>query len=88
VWDGDTQGWCVVDRPGRYHSRFDEEWLTTLRHGGDIRVFNGQVPPWPEAHQAAEQGRAVAQHAGVPFHFTNPDEPDIDLPRWWDTQPE
>jgi hypothetical protein len=29
----------------------------------------------------------VAQHVGVPFHFTSPETPDIDLPRWWDTQP-
>jgi hypothetical protein len=93
LWDGDTQGWyvdlvAIVNRPGRHHSRFDEVPLTTLRHGGDIRLFNGQVPPWPEAQQAGELGRAVAQHAGVPFHFTNADEPDVGLPRWWDAQPD
>jgi hypothetical protein len=92
LWDGDTQGWfvdlvAIVDRPGRHHDRFDEVPLTVLRHGGDIRVFNGQVPPWPEAQQAIDQGEAVARYAGVPFHFTSPAEPDVDLPRWWDTQP-
>ena len=91
-WDGDTQGWfvvlvAIVSRPGRHHDRFDEVPLTALRHGGDIGLFTGQVPPWPEAQQAIEQGQAVARHVGVPFHFTNPEAPDVDLPRWWDTQP-
>jgi hypothetical protein len=92
LWDGDTQGWyvdlvAIVRRPGRHHDRFDEVPLSALRHGGDIRLFNGQVPPWPEARRAAEQGQAVAQHFGVPFHFTSPEAPDVDLPRWWDTPP-
>lgn len=92
LWDGDTQGWyvdlvAIVRRPGRHHNRFDGVPLTVLRHGGDIRLFNSQVPPWPEARQATEQGQAVAQHIGVPFHFTSPEAPDVDLPRWWDTQP-
>jgi len=91
MWDGDTQGWfvrlvAIVDRPGRHHDRFDEVPLTVVRHGGDIRLFNGRVPPWPEAQQAIEQGRAVARHIGVPFHFTSPQTPDVELPRWWDTQ--
>ncbi|GGR87902.1 hypothetical protein GCM10010169_35190 [Micromonospora fulviviridis] len=92
LWDGDTQGWCVdlvaiVRRPGRHHDRFDEVPLTVLRQGGDIRLFNGHVPPWPEARQATEQGQAVAQHVGVPFHFTSPEAPDVELQRWWDAQP-
>ncbi|GIJ48047.1 hypothetical protein Val02_49330 [Virgisporangium aliadipatigenens] len=91
-WDGDTRGWfiflvAVVRRPGRHNDRFDEVPLTVLRSGGDIRLFNGQVPPWPEAQQAFEQGRAVAQQLGVPFHFASPQEPNEDLPRWWDAQP-
>ncbi|MEV6927412.1 hypothetical protein AB0M46_23305 [Dactylosporangium sp. NPDC051485] len=91
-WDGDTQGWfvvlvAIVRRPGRSHDHFDEAPLTVLQHGSDIRLFNGQVPPWPEAQQAIEQGRAVAQHVGVPFHFASPGEPSDDMPRWWDTQP-
>lgn len=90
-WDGDTQGWYVVlvavlRRPGRLHDRFDDVLLTVLRHGSDIRLFTGAVPPWPEAQQAIEQGRAVARHAGVPFHFASPEKPDDDLPRWWDLQ--
>ncbi|GGN99270.1 hypothetical protein GCM10010112_92930 [Actinoplanes lobatus] len=90
-WDGDTEGWfvvlvAIVRRPGGRHDCFDEVLLTVLQFGGDLRLFTGQVPPWPEAQQAIEQGRAVAQHVGVPFHFASPEEPNDDLPRWWDSQ--
>jgi hypothetical protein len=92
VWDGDTQGWmldlvAIVDCPGRYHERFDEARLASIRHGSDLRLFNGQVPPWPEAVEAQQIGDAVAARLGVPFHFTSPETPDIDLPRWWDGRP-
>ena len=92
VWDGDTQGWfvrlvAIVRRPGPDHERFDEVLLNLLRDGSDIRLFNGDVPPWPEARRATDQGQAVAQHFGVPFHFTSPELPDTELPRRWDTQP-
>lgn len=89
VWDGDTQGWMVdlvaiVDRPGRCHERFDEVRLASIRNGSDLRLFNGQVPPWPEAVEAQQIGDAVAARLGVPFYFTSPETRDIDLPRWWD----
>jgi hypothetical protein len=92
LWDGDTQAWLVrlaaiVRRPGADHDHFDEVPLTLLRDGGDIRLFNNQVPPWPEMQRATEQGQTLAQHFGVPFHFTSPATPDVNLPRWWDTQP-
>jgi hypothetical protein len=80
VWDGDTQGWfvellAIVKRPGSRHERFDEVPLAALRHGPDIRLFNGQVPPWPEATEATEKGRALAGALGVPFYFASPVEP-------------
>jgi hypothetical protein len=92
VWDGDTQGWMVglvaiVDRPSRHHERFDEVTLASIRLGSDLRLFNGQVPPWPEAVEAQQIGGAVAARLGVPFHFTSPETPDIDLPRWGDDRP-
>ncbi|MFI6514161.1 hypothetical protein ACIBF1_01215 [Spirillospora sp. NPDC050679] len=82
VWDGDTDGWfvlllAVAARPEREHV------LASVRRGGDIRVFNGQVPPWPEAVEAARVGAEVAARLGVPFHFASPDEPDDEAPRWW-----
>jgi hypothetical protein len=83
LWDGDTDGWfvclaVVTLRPKAEHS------LGFIRHGTDMRVFRGQVPPWPEAYEAATIGGALAERLGVPFHFTSPDSPGIDLPRWWD----
>ncbi|MEY9947555.1 hypothetical protein [Kitasatospora sp. GAS1066B] len=75
VWDGDTEGWFVVllaltDDPQSEHQ------LALVRHGGDIRLFNGTVPPWPEAREAEQAGRALADHLGVRFHFPSPDRPD------------
>ncbi|GAA1001760.1 hypothetical protein GCM10009555_106860 [Acrocarpospora macrocephala] len=91
LWDGDTQGWfvklvAIVQRPGRHHHRLDERPLALFRRGSDLRLFNGEVPPWPEAVEAAEKGQAVARSLGVPFHFASPDTPDDGLPRWWDSQ--
>lgn len=88
-WDGDTQGWfvnlvAIVRRPGPH--RFDEVPLTGIRRGGDIRLFTGRVPPWPEAAEATAEGQAVAAHFGVPFFFASPGMPDVDLPRWWDDE--
>lgn len=81
LWDGDSYGWCVdlvvlTDAPVAEHR------LATIRHGGDLRLFNGAVPPWPEAREAEAVGRALADRFGVPFHFASPDEPDVDAPRW------
>jgi hypothetical protein len=92
IWDGDTQGWMVdlvaiVDRPSSSHRRFDQARLASIRLGSDLRLFNGQVPPWPEAPEARRIGEATAAHLDVPFHFESPDTPDIDLPRWWDRRP-
>lgn len=81
AWDGDSDGWCVdlmaiTDVPTAEHR------LATIRHGNDLRVFNGTVPPWPEAVEAETVGRALAERFGVPFHFASPDQPDYDAPRW------
>lgn len=89
VWDGDTQGWfiellAIVKRPGSRHEHFDEVELAVLRRGGDIRLFNGQVPPWPESAEAAEKGTELAAALGLPFYFASPSEPDDESPRWWD----
>ncbi|WP_239134904.1 hypothetical protein [Streptomyces sp. SID12488] len=81
MWDGDTGGWVVVlvavlDDPQ------DEVELAVIRHGSDLRVFNGRVPPWPEAQEALLVGTALAARFGVPFHFASPDKPDDEAPRW------
>ena len=81
LWDGDTDGWfvdlaLVTDDPAAEHP------LARIRHGSDIRLFNGTVPPWPEAQEAETVGRALAERLTVPFHFASPDQPDLDAPRW------
>ncbi|GGM85636.1 hypothetical protein ACFFX1_29695 [Dactylosporangium sucinum] len=90
-WDADGRGWhvllvAVVECPGPSHERYSESRLTTFRHGGDLRLFGGVVPAWPEAAEATMAGQALARQLGVPFHFTHPASPDTDLPRWWDTR--
>lgn len=84
LWDGDTDGW-MVDLVAVFDAPQDEVRLATIRHGYDLRLFNGQVPPWPEAQEATRTGTALAERFGVPFHFASPDEPDDQAPRWRDT---
>jgi hypothetical protein len=91
VWDGDTNGWFVVMElvftgPSPQHARFTSKGAVWLRGGGgDTRLFNGVVPPWPEAALAKEIGATLSKEYGVPFHFASPDQPDDDAPRWWTT---
>lgn len=89
-WDGDTSGWYVVlvaiyaeDLPG--WRRYSEVSMSALQGaGGDIRLFNGQTPPWPEAAVAHEVGEILAKKHGVEFFFASPNHPESDCPRWWD----
>ncbi|MEU8031677.1 hypothetical protein [Streptomyces sp. NPDC049099] len=73
VWDGDTvHEWfvlliAVLDDPAG-----DGHLATVYRRRGG---------PSPSA-AAAEAGRALADHLGVPFHFASPDDPDDEAPRW------
>ena len=80
-WDGDSEGWFVVLAAAMTEPD-SEAGLAFIRHGGDLRLFNGQVPPWPEAQEAEATGRALARHFGVSFHFASPDVPDDAAPRW------
>ena len=89
-WDGDTEGWflvvvAILARPGRRHPQFSEVDLACLRAaGGDIRIFNGQVPRWPESAVAQKAGVSLACKFGVPFWFPSPDQPRDEAARWWD----
>ncbi|MCX3063180.1 hypothetical protein [Streptomyces beihaiensis] len=72
LWDGDTfHDWFVVlvavlDRPS------GEGHLATVRQGSGVAQASAA---------AAEAGRALADHLGVPFHFASPDVPDDTAPR-------
>lgn len=85
LWDGDTRGWtvelfAVIQAESSYSSRH----LHSFRSGGDLRLFNGQVPPWPEAAAASHVGAHLANALGVPFYFPSPIHPEDDCPRWWE----
>lgn len=94
-WDGDTGGWYVVlvaievtivprfaIIPWFGRSQRKEYDLMALRFGGDIRIFNNAVPPWPEAEVATALGNHLSQEWRIPFYFPSPTEPDNDCPRW------
>ncbi len=86
LWDGDTQGWYVelyavsLGALTGYSAAF----LGAFREGGDIRLFNGEVPPWPEAGAAVRIGQQLAECLGVPFHFPSPNHPEMECPHWWE----
>nr|WP_237417996.1 hypothetical protein [Actinomadura rayongensis] len=84
VWDGDSEGWFVLLLAITLDPRA-EHHLAIVQHGTDLRLFNGTVPPWPEAEEATTVGRTLAERLGVPFHFASPQTPDNEAPRWWDT---
>ncbi|WP_245919632.1 hypothetical protein [Actinomadura mexicana] len=85
LWDGDSEGWFVLLLAIMINPRA-EHHLATVQHGTDLRVFNGSVPPWPEAAEASAIGKALAERFGVPFHFASPETPDDEAPRWWDIE--
>jgi hypothetical protein len=86
-WDGDSGGWGIVLAAVlRAGPGFRSHNLAFLRGGGDFRLFNGQVPPWPEARLAAEVGAELAERFGVPFYFPSPDHPEDDCPDWVDRE--
>jgi hypothetical protein len=82
LWDGDTVGWFLelfltVKSAAGSESR---ALVATLRYGSDIRLFNHQVPPWPEAIVAKELGERLQRDSGCSFWFPSPDDPDNDNP--------
>lgn len=85
LWDGGTQGWfLVMSAVMRTDTGYATHHLGVFKDGGDIRLFNGQVPPWPEAVRADETGRALASRFGAAFHFPSPDKPELDPSTWLD----
>ena len=83
LWDGDSSGWfinlaAVTGGAGGYRTYH----LASLQGGGDIRLFNGQVPPWPEARAARALGERLSRRLGIPFYFPSPEHPEGACPRW------
>jgi hypothetical protein len=73
LWDGDSDGWFVdvevVTAGPEQEGEFVAQRLGSLRYGGDIRLFRGEVPPWPEAVVAQRAGKEVADALGLDFYF-------------------
>ena len=67
-----------------HKSKFEEHYIGTLSLGNDIRLFNGTVPPYPEAVLAKEIGLKLERKYGLDFYFPSPIQPDDDCPRWLD----
>ncbi|WP_430450999.1 hypothetical protein [Rhodopirellula europaea] len=84
LWDGDSSGWfvflCAVTSDHESHH------LITITDGGDIRLINGGVPPWPEAKTAQQMGSQLADQCAVDFYFPSPDHPEDRCPRWVDRE--
>jgi hypothetical protein len=84
-WDGDSGGWYVVlTAILKGESGFRDHCLWAMQEGGDLRLFNGQAPPWGEARLAQQVGEGLAAKFGVPFYFPSPNHPEDDCPRWWE----
>ncbi|XZF14173.1 hypothetical protein ACTHGU_20535 [Chitinophagaceae bacterium MMS25-I14] len=87
LWDGDTQGWFLVfslyyETGTFFNKKMHVVSLGTLTLGDDIRLFDGQVLPWPEAVLAKELGEKAAKKHGLIFYFPSDTEPDDDCPAW------
>lgn len=84
-WDGDSGGWYLcVTAILKTDAGYQDSHLWALQDGGDLRIFNGQVPSRGEAVLAQEIGEELAAKFGVPFYFPSPEHPETDCPRWWE----
>ena len=87
LWDGDTQGWFIVlnlylEKGIFLWKRQAIKHLGVVSFGGDIRLFNGEVPAWPEAELTKEWGQKANEKYGLTFYFPSDKEPDDDCPSW------
>lgn len=87
LWDGDTNGWFIVLR--LYIETGTLLWIKEeikqigiVSFGGDIRLFTGEVPAWPEAVLTKEWGQKIREKYGIIFYFPSDKEPDDDCPGW------
>src|SRR5262245_13091689 len=85
LWDGDTGGWYLL-RNLYVIVKSSDSVKSEVRHlgrvsfGGDMRLFTGEVPAWPEAELVKEWGRQANEKYGLIFYFPSDKEPDDDCP--------
>ncbi|WP_147243334.1 hypothetical protein [Chitinophaga flava] len=89
LWDGDTQGWYLIlslyiETGVLFWKKQEVVQLGTVSFGGDIRLFNGAVPAWPEAELTKEWGQKAIKKYGLTFYFPSDKEPDDNCPGWTD----
>ena len=91
LWDGDTTGWHL-NLTLYYYAKtwwfkeiikpvLSSISLGYISAGSDIRLFTGQVPPWPEAELAKALGQQAEEKYGLTFYFPS-ELPDDDCPAW------
>ena len=85
LWDGDTEGWFIrLSAITLEGPQYKEHFLVCITKGNDARLFNGQVPPWPESVHAMDVGQRLAASVGAEFYFPGLDAPDDGHPSWLD----
>jgi hypothetical protein len=67
-----------------FQKEYGASCLASMRFDSDIRLFNGTVPPYPEAWVAQQVGKALEEKLGIPFYFPSPNEANDDCPCWWE----
>lgn len=87
IWDGDTQGWFLllnlyIETGYLFWKKETVKHLGIVSFGGDIRLFTGGVPAWPEAELAKDLGRKASEKYGLTFYFPSDEHPDYDCPTW------
>lgn len=84
LWDGDSSGWFIrlsaITEDGLRHT------LGAVSGLGDIGLFKGLVPPWPESVEAQKVGGKLADKFGAAFYFPSPDHPEDECPDWRDRE--
>ena len=87
LWDGDTTGWFlllhVYTHPSWFFKPEKRHFIGVITLGGDIRLFNNEVPSWPEAELAKEIGAQAKAKYNLRFYMPS-EEPDNDCPSWTD----
>lgn len=88
LWDGDSGGWMLrIQAVYACSPIYGVDEIAVLRgDGGDMRIFNNAIPPWPEAQIAAEAGALIESRLEIPFFFPSPQEPEDSCPNWWERQ--
>lgn len=86
LWDGDTQGWYLglslyVERGVWPLKRTECHFLGSVVLGTDLRLFTGQVPPWPEVELVKAFVAQTQATYGLTLYLPS-EEPDDECLRW------